>query len=155
MHRSFKLKMALFSLVTSGLIFLAFALLFMTTLRRVGQERTDRHLYAVAEAQLRRPPPPDRWERVDASLVEPQPVERPLVQARALDVGRVRGEHLGAALVQQHGRLRERSRDRVVAQPRARGAGRRRLPFDLVAQRHFCMYSRWRGRVIPAHIERG
>ncbi len=68
MARSFKLKMALFAAVTSGVIFLAFALLFMATLRRVGLERFDRHLIALAEAQVRRAPGTDYWTHLDASL---------------------------------------------------------------------------------------
>ena len=42
MPHSFKLKMALFSACTSGAILLAFALLFLSMIRRVGLERLDR-----------------------------------------------------------------------------------------------------------------
>ncbi|MEI7899098.1 MAG: ATP-binding protein [bacterium] len=68
MLRSFKLKMALFSAGTSGVILVAFALLFMAMIRRVGLERIDRHLHAVAEAQLHRPEPSEHWARFDTSL---------------------------------------------------------------------------------------
>ncbi len=77
MLRSFKLKMALFAAGTSGVIFLAFALVFMTMLRRVGLERVDRHLQAVAESQLRRPPHGAAWARVDAALGALHGDERP------------------------------------------------------------------------------
>ena len=75
--RSFKLKMALFAAGTSGVIFLAFALLFMGMIRRVGLERIDRHLQAVAESQLRRPPYGGGWAHVDAALASLYGDERP------------------------------------------------------------------------------
>jgi len=68
MFRSFKLKMALFSLCTSGAILLAFASLFMSVMRRAGLERIDRHLHALAGGQLQRPLPPEHWARFDDSL---------------------------------------------------------------------------------------
>jgi signal transduction histidine kinase len=68
MQHTFKLKMALFSAFTSGAILLAFALLFLSMIRRVGLERLDRQLHAVAQAQTRRPEPPEHWARFDASL---------------------------------------------------------------------------------------
>lgn len=68
MFRSFKLKMALFSLCTSGAILLAFASLFMSAIRRAGLERIDRQLHMLAEGQMRRPPDIDRWSRFDESL---------------------------------------------------------------------------------------
>ena len=77
MLRSFKLKMALFAACTSGVIFLAFALLFMTMLRRGGLERIDRHLQAIAESELRRPPHGRNWARFDASLAAMYGDERP------------------------------------------------------------------------------
>ena len=77
MLRSFKLKLARFAACTSGVIFMAFALLFMTMIRRVGLERIDRHLQAVAEAQLRRPPHGENWARFDKSLAAMYGDERP------------------------------------------------------------------------------
>lgn len=68
MFRSFKLKMALFSLCTSGVILLAFATLFMSVIRRAGLERVDRHLQALAGGQLQRPLPEEHWARFDGSL---------------------------------------------------------------------------------------
>ncbi len=77
MLHSFKLKMALFSAGTSGVILLAFALLFMSMIRRVGLERIDRQLHAVTEAQMRRPEPPDHWARFDVALAAMYGEERP------------------------------------------------------------------------------
>ena len=68
MFRSFKLKMAVFSLCTSGVILLAFACLFMSVIRRAGLGRVDRHLYALVDGQLRRPLPAEHWARFDESL---------------------------------------------------------------------------------------
>ena len=70
MPRSFKLKMALFSLGTSGAILLAFAGLFMSAIRRTGLERVDRQIQTLAEGQMRRFPGPEteRWSRFDDSL---------------------------------------------------------------------------------------
>ena len=77
MLHSFKLKMALFSVCTSGLILLAFALLFMAMIRRAGLERIDRELHGVAQAQMRRPESPEHWARFDASLAAMFGEERP------------------------------------------------------------------------------
>jgi heavy metal sensor kinase len=77
MALSFKLKMALFSACTSGVIFVAFALLFMTMIRRIGLERIDRHLQTITEAQLRRPPPGEHWARFDSALAAMSGDEQP------------------------------------------------------------------------------
>jgi heavy metal sensor kinase len=77
MVRSFKLKMALFSAAASGIIFAAFALLFMAMIARIGLERIDRHLHALTEAQLRRPPRGEHWERFDTSLASLYGEQRP------------------------------------------------------------------------------
>jgi heavy metal sensor kinase len=66
--RSFKLKMALFSLATSGAILLVFSALFLSAVRRAGVERVDRHLLTLAEGQLRGPPSERNWTRFDESL---------------------------------------------------------------------------------------
>lgn len=68
MPRSFKFKMALFSLGTSGAILLVFAVLFLSFVRQTGLERLDRHLLTLAEGQLRRTPFADRGMRLDESL---------------------------------------------------------------------------------------
>ena len=68
MLRSFKLKMALFSLCTSGVILLAFAALFMSSIRRAGLERVDHHLQAIVEGQQRHPMQAEYWVHFDDSL---------------------------------------------------------------------------------------
>jgi len=68
MLRSFKLKMALFAVCTSGVILLAFAMLFMSVIRRVGNERIDRHLVALSDSQMRRPFPPEHWSLFEENL---------------------------------------------------------------------------------------
>ncbi len=68
MLRSFKLKMALFAICTSGVILLAFASLFLSIIRRTGSERIDRHLFALADGQLHRPLPPEHWSQFDDNL---------------------------------------------------------------------------------------
>ena len=68
MLRSFKLKMALFAVCTSGAILLAFACLFMSVIRRVGLERIDRHLAALSDSQLRRPFLREHWAQFDENL---------------------------------------------------------------------------------------
>ena len=77
MLRSFKLKMAVFSACTSGVILLAFVVLFMSMIRRMGLERIDRQLHAVTEAQMHRPEPPEHWARFDTSLAAMYGEERP------------------------------------------------------------------------------
>ena len=68
MLRSFKLKMALYAVCTSGVILVAFGGLFMSVIRRAGLQRIDRHLHALADGQLRRPAPEASWPRLDESL---------------------------------------------------------------------------------------
>lgn len=68
MPRSFKFKMALFSLGTSGAILVVFAALFLSFVHQTGLERLDRHLLMLAENQLRRAGFPDRGARLDESL---------------------------------------------------------------------------------------
>ena len=91
------------------------------------------------------------------SVVQPQPVDRAFVEpARCgFDVGIVGGEHLAAAFAQHRGRGRQRDGDGLVGQTCCRRTRRAGFAFDVIANRHFCMYSRSRGRAIPAHIERG
>ena len=52
--RSFKAKMALFSVCTSGLIFIAFALLLLKVSEQAAYERMDRQLRRFAEGPVRR-----------------------------------------------------------------------------------------------------
>lgn len=68
MLKSFKLKIAIFSFATSGVILLSFALLFLTGIRRSGLERIDRQLLALADGQMRRQMATGNWERFGDSL---------------------------------------------------------------------------------------
>ena len=74
---------------------------------------------------------------VDARVVQPQPVEHPLVESArsALDVGLVRGQDLGPALAHERRRGRQRVGDRIVGEARSRPTGLERLALDLIAQR--------------------
>ena len=66
--RSFKLRMALLSVLTSGMILAIFASLFMSVIRRVGIERIDRQLQALGDAPARGPKPHEFWAHFDDSL---------------------------------------------------------------------------------------
>ncbi|OQW96484.1 MAG: hypothetical protein BWK77_04465 [Verrucomicrobia bacterium A1] len=68
MLRSFKLKMALLSVVTSGLILAAFAFFFLSVIRQAGMERIDRELQAIGNDQVRGPRPHSHWASFDDSL---------------------------------------------------------------------------------------
>ena len=68
MIRSFKAKMAFFSLCTSGLVFVAFAFVLVRVNEQAMDERLDRQMLKCAEGPLRRlmaaqqsfPPAPER-----------------------------------------------------------------------------------------------
>jgi len=66
--RSFKLRIALLSVLTSGMILAIFASLFMSVIRRIGIERIDRELQALGDAQVRGPKPHEFWAHFDNSL---------------------------------------------------------------------------------------
>jgi two-component system, OmpR family, heavy metal sensor histidine kinase CusS len=68
MLRSFRLKIALLSVCLSGGILLAFGLFFMSVIRKVGRDRVDSELRALADAQVRIPQPPEHWERFASSI---------------------------------------------------------------------------------------
>ena len=68
MCRSFRLKLGLLSVVLSGLVLLGLSRFAMSVLERVGIERIDRELRALAEAQVRKIQPPGHWRRFDESL---------------------------------------------------------------------------------------
>ena len=68
MMRSFRVKLVLLATVASGVVLLAFAAFSLSTIRRVGLERIDRELQALADAQIRGPHPPGHWARFDDSL---------------------------------------------------------------------------------------
>lgn len=66
--RSFKRKMVLLSVFSSGLILAAFGGVFFSALRRLGLDRTDRELLALADAQVRRSRPDWHWREFEQSL---------------------------------------------------------------------------------------
>lgn len=66
--RSFKLRMALLSAGTSGLVLVGMATFFSSAMARFGLERIDREIQALADAQVRTPKPRDHWKRFDESL---------------------------------------------------------------------------------------
>lgn len=68
MLRSFRLKIGLLSLCLSGLLLLGFGLLAVSALNRLGIDRIDRELRALADAQVRRIQPEGHWLRFDDSL---------------------------------------------------------------------------------------
>lgn len=68
MLRSFRLKISLLSLCISGLMLWAFGFFAVSVLNRVGIERIDRELRALADTQVRRAQPSDHWHRFDASF---------------------------------------------------------------------------------------
>ena len=96
-----------------------------------------------------------RRERVDPALVEPEPVEHPLVE---LPLGGgavrlVREQDLGAALAHERGRALERRGDAVVGERRERAPGLGGLPLDqrpqvdLLIQRHYLVATKIPRRV--------
>lgn len=68
MLRSFRLKIGLLSVCLSGLLLLGFGLLAVSAMNRVGIDRIDRELRALADAQVRRIQPPGHWRVFDDSL---------------------------------------------------------------------------------------
>jgi heavy metal sensor kinase len=68
MLRSFRLKIGLLNLCLSGLLLLGFCVLAVSALNRVGIERVDRELRALADPQVRRIHPPGHWQVFDNSL---------------------------------------------------------------------------------------
>jgi len=68
MLRSFRLKIGLLSLCLSGLLLLGFGILAVSALNRLGLDRIDHELRALADAQVRRIQPPDHWRVFDDSL---------------------------------------------------------------------------------------
>ena len=68
MLRSFRLKIGLLSVCLSGILLLGFAVLAVSALNRLGLDRIDHELRALADAQVRRIQPPDHWRVFDDSL---------------------------------------------------------------------------------------
>jgi heavy metal sensor kinase len=65
---SFRLKLGLLCVVLSGLLLSGFGLFALSVLTRVGMERIDRELRALADATIRKSTPPGHWARFDGSL---------------------------------------------------------------------------------------
>ena len=65
---AFRLRIALLSLATSGVLLIGFGVFFLATIQSVGLERIDREIRALAEGQLRGRYPGRRWENVERSL---------------------------------------------------------------------------------------
>ncbi|MEI6646366.1 MAG: ATP-binding protein [bacterium] len=68
MFHSFRLKIGLLSVVLSGLMLSGFGLFALSMLNRVGVERVDRELRALADVTIRQSQPPGHWARFDAAL---------------------------------------------------------------------------------------
>lgn len=68
MLRSFRLKIGLLCVALSGLLLLGFGCFALSVLNRVGLERVDRELHALADATVRKSQPPGHWARFDAEL---------------------------------------------------------------------------------------
>ena len=68
MLHSFRLKIGLLCVVLSGLLLAGFGLFALSMIDRVGLERADRELRALADATIRKSQPPGHWARFDASL---------------------------------------------------------------------------------------
>jgi heavy metal sensor kinase len=68
MLRSFRLKIGLLSVCLSGLLLLGFGRFAVSALSRLGIDRIDRELRALADAQVRKVQPEGHWRRFDDSL---------------------------------------------------------------------------------------
>jgi len=68
MLHSFRLKIGLLSMCLSGLLLFGFAVFAISVLDRVGRDRMDRELRALADAQVRKSQPTHHWRRFDDSL---------------------------------------------------------------------------------------
>jgi two-component system heavy metal sensor histidine kinase CusS len=79
----FRIKIATFSFLTSGLIFLLFAAMFLSYSKKMALERTDRQLAALASSPMRHAGPDRGWayaERWANSLAEgDSPIGRVLI----------------------------------------------------------------------------
>ena len=68
MLRSFRLKISLLSLCISGLMLMVFGWFAVSVLNRVGIERIDRELRALADTQVRKEKPTHHWKRFGESF---------------------------------------------------------------------------------------
>lgn len=66
--RSFRLRIALGTVVSSGIVLLGFFALFLSATQRIGMERIDRELHALGDPQVRRIHPAGHWRHFDESL---------------------------------------------------------------------------------------
>lgn len=64
----FRLKIALLSLLMSGLLLVGFGVFFLVAIQRVGMARIDDGLRALGEPQIRARQPVEHWESFDQSL---------------------------------------------------------------------------------------
>ena len=65
---AFRLRIALLSLAASGVLLVVFGIFFLTIIQRVGLERIDREIRALADSQLQGRQPGGRWRNVERSL---------------------------------------------------------------------------------------
>ena len=65
---AFRLRIALLSLSASGVLLVVFGIFFLTIVQRVGLERVDREIRALADSQLQGRQPGGRWRNVERSL---------------------------------------------------------------------------------------
>lgn len=68
MIRSFRLKIAVISVLFSVLLLLGFGLYCARVVYAVGLERIDRELRALVDSDIRKEQPPNHWQRLYASL---------------------------------------------------------------------------------------
>ncbi|RWX46161.1 hypothetical protein H206_00331, partial [Candidatus Electrothrix aarhusensis] len=64
----FRLKIALFSVLISGTILIAFGLHFLSVISKVQLERLDREILTLGESQLHVVHPREHWENFGNSL---------------------------------------------------------------------------------------
>ncbi|MEW5983656.1 MAG: ATP-binding protein [Acidobacteriota bacterium] len=64
----FRLRIALLALVTSGVVLVGFGVSFLAVTHRVGLEKVDREIRAIAEGQLHGWHPPGHWAAFNQSL---------------------------------------------------------------------------------------
>ena len=69
MPQSFRFKIGLLAFCVCGLLLLGFGLFALSALDRVGRERIDLELKALADAQVRKSQPEGHWRRFDESLL--------------------------------------------------------------------------------------
>jgi heavy metal sensor kinase len=68
MLHSFRLKIGLLCVVLSGLLLLGFGSFALSVMNRIGLERVDRELRALADATVRKSQPPGHWARFDDEI---------------------------------------------------------------------------------------